>query len=441
VGSLCGRAHRDYMKTLLALLIALAIGPAIHAQANNQEEAFCRQLVALVRLAPTDYRDHRGTATTDDDSRTFYTATPPYPDLHAARQGIIAPKNGEAAYYSAVYQGEEAVTFAQTAFLGLSPLLVSRQGDGEYAGFTAHAIIRKLENGDLYAHLFYKGIVVAKLEISAARDVAYIFIGLLYSKDPAADRAILSTIPAQPVGPTTESAKGREKVLSGEPFNKPAGAPAPAAEDPMVAFTRGSEYLVARAASDFDGLTKEFFRKTADGTLLYNAVLVPDMQAESDAQMVMVMQGRHFYMTSYDDERSVAFAFAAFLALPQNAQNGGAFKVELDSRLENPQTSGYHLRYNGVIVADLVKYKTKPKVLVTFGYRDGIPRNLLAGSGRTYSESAIAAAKQKVVESTVCSGCQGKGTEEIDTGLVHKGSGLPVMRTVPCHFCQGKGHL
>ena len=177
----------------------IAEGHTLPAQADSGAESFCKQVVALVRMAPTDYPDHRGVVTTNEADRTFYTATPPYPDMHAAKQGINVPKNGDAAYYCATFKDEAALAYAQTAFLGFAALF-SRPGNKGYEGFTADAVMRKEQDGDQHAYLFYKDIIVAKLEIPAKRDRGYLYIGLFYSKNLAADRAVLATIPAQPAG-------------------------------------------------------------------------------------------------------------------------------------------------------------------------------------------------------------------------------------------------
>ena len=181
----------------------IAEGNIQQARADSQEESFGKQIVALVRMAPSDYLDHRGLVAAENQNVTTYTATLTYPDLHATGLFIKAPKNGEAAYYRADYTNEEAITFAQSSILGLSAIF-SRQGNNEYAGFTVNAKMQKDDSGVMMASVFYKGIAVASLNINAKRDAAYLFIGLIQSENLAADKAILSSIPAQPVGTLRE---------------------------------------------------------------------------------------------------------------------------------------------------------------------------------------------------------------------------------------------
>ena len=205
------------------------------------------------------------------------------------------------------------------------------------------------------------------------------------------------------------------------------------------AFTAGAQILVRAAAGDFSGLTRNLIRKTADGDSLFVASPVPEMQTEADGQVMLLTENRYFYMNSYDTEADVAFAFASFLALPKNIAQDQAYKVEIDHRLDGAGSTTYHLRYNGEIVADFIKFKTKPKAFFTFGYRDGIPKGLVMG--RTYSEKSIAEAKQMINAATTCANCRGLGVEEIDTGWQSKNSGIHEKKWVPCHYCHGTGHL
>ncbi len=192
----------------------------VEARTDSGAESFCKQVVALVRMAPTDYPDHRGAVTTNDADRIFYTATPSYPELHAAKQGINVPKNGEAAYYCATYKDEAALAYAQTTFLGFAALF-SRPGNKEYEGFTADAVMRTESNGDQRAYLFYKDIIVAKLEIPAKRDSGFLYVGLFYSKNLVADRAVLAAIPAQPlpIGAVLHAQTANTQTKPGESKN------------------------------------------------------------------------------------------------------------------------------------------------------------------------------------------------------------------------------
>ena len=212
-----------------------------------------------------------------------------------------------------------------------------------------------------------------------------------------------------------------------------------AADAPTKAFTAGAQILVRAAASDFSGMVRDLIRKTGDGDSLYVAAPVPEMQTQGDGQVLLLTENRYFYMNSYDTEAEVAFAFAAFLALPKNITQDQAYEVEMDHRLDKPDSVTYHMRHNGKIVADFIKFKTKPKAYFSFGYRDGIPKNLVMG--RTYSDKAIAGTKQMISEGTICAGCRGLGVEEIDTGWESKSSGIHEKKWAPCHYCHGTGHL
>jgi len=163
------------------------------APVDSQAEAFGKQLIALVRLAPTDYLDYRGSVAAENNNSTTYIAKQTYPDLHANGLWIKAQKNGGAAFYRADYTNEEAISFAQSSMLGLAAMF-SRPGNNEYAGFTANAKMQKDDSGVMMASVFYKGIAVASLNINAKRDAAYLFIGLIESENLAADKAIISSI-------------------------------------------------------------------------------------------------------------------------------------------------------------------------------------------------------------------------------------------------------
>ncbi len=201
------------MKLILTLLIAVVIGPALQAQVDRQEELFCQQVVALVRLAPTDYRENHGTVLRENEAVKIYNAAVGYPDLHAANQGINVSKNGKAPFYRATYIGAEEVNYAQTAFLGIADQL-SHPGKNDYAGFTADAVLQKDEDGDGYALLFYNGLIVAKLEVPAKRESASILIGLLFSKNLAADKLKLSAAPVAQVKPQKDKAQDGGSVLT-----------------------------------------------------------------------------------------------------------------------------------------------------------------------------------------------------------------------------------
>ena len=247
---------------------------------------------------------------------------------------------------------------------------------------------------------------------------------------------------------------GKTNVLSVGPIGGRAAAetPAPAVETAaptatgptneqrMQAFANGVQFLVQHAGGNFDGLVGPVFHTTADGDPLYTTVIIADLQGASDDQMILGFQKRYFYLKTYRGEADAAFAFAAFQALPKLISRD-RYEVELDHRLEKPTSSTYHLRYNGQIVGDLIREKSGVKTMLNIGYRDGIPANMVMGTGRTYSQNAVDGAKQMIHEATVCAGCRGTGTEEIESQYVYKGSGLPKMVTVPCHFCHGTGHL
>ncbi|MEO6874812.1 MAG: hypothetical protein ABI222_08315, partial [Opitutaceae bacterium] len=212
--------------------------------------------------------------------------------------------------------------------------------------------------------------------------------------------------------------------------------------DPKIqAFTAGTQILVRAASTNFSGMVQAQVARTGDGDPLYGASPVTEMQTEADGQIVMQLESRYFYMNSYDTEAEVAFAFAAFQALPKNITRDHAYAIEQDHRLDKASSTTYHLRYDGQIVADFIKFKLKPKAYFTFGYRDGIPKGMMAGMGRTYSDQAIADAKQKINEATICENCRGLGVEEIDTGWESKTSGIHEKKWVPCHWCHGTGHL
>ncbi|MDB6095187.1 MAG: hypothetical protein JWM32_2749 [Verrucomicrobia bacterium] len=223
---------------------------------------------------------------------------------------------------------------------------------------------------------------------------------------------------------------------------KAADAPAsgPTEEQRMQAFANGIQFLIQRAAGNFNGLVGPLFHTTAEGDPLYVTVVIADLQGASDDQLIVAFQKRNIYMKTYRGQADAAFAFAAFQALPKLITRD-RYEVELDRRLEKPSSSTYHLRYNGTIVGDLVWKKTEAMALLSIGYRDGVPANMVMGTGRTYSQSAIDGAKRMINEGTVCANCRGVGTEEIESKYVYKGSGLPQMVTVPCHYCHGTGHL
>jgi hypothetical protein len=252
--------------------------------------------------------------------------------------------------------------------------------------------------------------------------------------------------------------EGKENIVSFGPIGGRAAAATPSATAPAVAaqpaapaavsvndqkmqsFANGVQFLVQRAGGNFDGLRGELIRKTADGDPLYTTVMLADLQDENDSPIILGFQNRYFFLKTYQGEENAAFAFAAFQALPKLITQD-RYEVELDRRLEKAKSSTYHLRYNGVIVGDLIKEKTEPKVMLNIGYRDGIPANMVMGTGRTYSQSAVDGAKRMINEATICAGCRGTGTEQIESKYVYKDTGLPKMVTVPCHFCHGTGHL
>ena len=245
------------------------------------------------------------------------------------------------------------------------------------------------------------------------------------------------------VGVYAKYAGGKEDTLTIGTYEtrKATLTQAPVLDTKTRTFTAGTQVLVRAAAANFSGMVKEQAGKTGDGDPLYNVAPVPEMLVESDSQMALQLENRYFYMNSYDSESDVAFAFAAFQALPQNITQDHAYSVEQDHRLDKASSTTYHLRYNGQIVADFIKFQTKPKAYFTFGYRDGIPKSVQAGMGRTFSEQAIADAKQKINEATTCANCRGLGIEEIDTGWEYKNSGIHEKKWVPCHYCHGTGHL
>lgn len=216
---------------------------------------------------------------------------------------------------------------------------------------------------------------------------------------------------------------------------------APVLDPKIQAFTAGTQILVRAASTNFSGMVQAQVARTSDGDPLYGASPVAEMQTQADGQVVMQLENRYFYMNSYDTEEEVAFAFAAFQALPKNITRDRAYEIEQDHRLDKASSTTYHLRYNGQIVADFIKFKLKPKAYFTFGYRDGVPKGVLAGMGRTYSDQAIAGAKQMINEATTCANCRGMGVEEIDTGWESKSTGIHEKKWVPCHYCHGTGHL
>ena len=143
-----------------------------------------------------------------------------------------------------------------------------------------------------------------------------------------------------------------------------------------------------------------------------------------------------FYMNTWDDEKSVAFAQAAFLGLPQNIQKDGAYTISFDKSLDCAESCGWHLRYNGQLVADFVNYKNKPKALLTFGYRDGIPQPLAVASQRSAPVDM-----DKFTKST-CLGCHGFGREKKDFKNDYKDLSTGAIQSgywVPCHWCKGTG--
>lgn len=358
----------------------------------------------------------------------------PAGDLRAVFSTLI----GEADHNFETYRGEKAAGDENAVYYQAKPV----------AGLVAGAHYVALIKG----HHFFIADLTAASSVKAARDAFFSMPGFsdakgTYSLDPdkiaSSEKKDVTNLllNGHKIAIYAKYQGDKEDTLTIGSFeaHPDTEAQATTVDAPTKAFTAGTQILVRAAAGDFSGMVHGLIRKTGDGDSLYDAARVPEMQTQDDGQVLLLTENRYFYMNSYDTEAEVAFAFAAFLALPKNIAQDQAYEVEIDHRLDKPVSTTYHLRYNGKIVADFIKFKTKPKAYFTFGYRDGIPKNLVMG--RTYSDKTIAGTKQLINESTTCAGCHGLGVEEIDTGWESKSSGIHEKKWVPCHYCHGTGHL
>jgi len=277
----------------------LSIGPFVNnsAERNNQAAAgvpagdFRAVLSLLIGESDHNFEAYKGDKLSDDQNAAYFSAKP--------IAGIV-PGAHYVAFIKGAYYYIGDLTAAPSLKAGREAFFAMPQFQDGKGSYTVEADKTASNEKKTVANLLLNGRKVA-----------------VYAKYQG-DKE--DTITIGPFAARTEAANQTAAV-----------------DAKTKAFTAGTQILVRAAAGNFSGMVGKLFQKTGDGDPLYLATPVPEMQTPGDdGQVLLQMENRYFYMNSYDDEASVAFAFASFLALPKNIPQDQSYAVEIIGSIKRP---------------------------------------------------------------------------------------------------------
>ncbi|WP_295671989.1 hypothetical protein [uncultured Mucilaginibacter sp.] len=184
------------MKQLLLTLLVLSIGTRLFAQELNVEDI--RGIIAkLIRHANIDYSDRRGEVVLDNEQQVIYKVTVPYHDFGTDNQYITVTKASKQALFTAVYFGNYPVNITTKAFTGFDDPN-EKDDNFDKTGYKGKHKMQTNTDGYLTDTIFYKTLPVAVLNTSATDNSAVITIGIVNSKNLAAEKAMLPPMIEQP---------------------------------------------------------------------------------------------------------------------------------------------------------------------------------------------------------------------------------------------------
>jgi hypothetical protein len=199
-----------FLFAFFAVLISHSAAFGAAASSPSSPEAFARQLVALVRAAPSEYRDRRGAITYQDANIVLYQLTAPSSDIRAETSLVRTTKDGQRPYLFFGFHGADSMTRVQTLFAALPAIFAASDS---YQDFTADAALTPLRDGRQLDLVYYRGITVAKLILSAKHDGATVSVGFLESEDLNADLIKFAGGPAPVVEPKTWGSAWADAIM------------------------------------------------------------------------------------------------------------------------------------------------------------------------------------------------------------------------------------
>lgn len=185
------------MKRIVFTFLILILGMQTYAQISV--EAVRRKINELVARASIDYPDRRGAIVLDNDAQTTYAATVPYFDLNTSAQFTNVLKKTNQAFFVAVYSDDSDIEKVTAAFTDFDE---KAQKDilhtFEKTNYTEKKQMQKNADAYLTDTVFYKNMPVAVLNINPDGKTAIVTIGLINSKNLAAEKAILPPMEEHP---------------------------------------------------------------------------------------------------------------------------------------------------------------------------------------------------------------------------------------------------
>ena len=131
---------------MVSLLSALLAAPFCLAESSAPDEAFARDLVALVQQTPSDFTQIRGGAMARYTDSIRYAPKSQFSGLHTTEQWLVVYNAGTRTEFRATYSDAASATAAQSSFLGVAKIFADPRHP-EYQGYTVDSQLVKARNG------------------------------------------------------------------------------------------------------------------------------------------------------------------------------------------------------------------------------------------------------------------------------------------------------